>query len=131
MPEAGDTGTAEYVFAVDIQLSPADPDVRLEPTSIETTLFKRADTPGTEGWLFFRDNLWRGDVNEPDHLRALAEETLDVPVRSIEFREFRTDEAYYEAFRTEIADNLELFNAENAADVVTKYLGSRIHVREL
>jgi hypothetical protein len=126
-PDAGD---AEYVFTVDLQLSPPDPDVRVEPASVETTLFKRADPPGEEGWLFFRDNLWRGEVNAPDHLRRLAEETLGVEVRSVEFRELRTDDEYYEALRAEIAEDLELFEADDAPEVVTKYLGSRVHVRE-
>jgi hypothetical protein len=131
MPDADPgAGDAEYVFKVDLQLSPSDPDVRVEPASVETTLFKRADPPGEEGWLFFRDNLWRGEVNAPDHLRRLAEETLGVEVRSIEFREFRTDDEYYQALRAEIADNLELFEADDTPEAITKYLGSRVHVRE-
>ena len=126
-PEAGD---ADYVFTVVLQLSPSDPDVRVEPASVETTLLKRAAPPGEDGWLFFRDNLWRGEVNDHDHLRRLAEETLGVEVRSVEFRELRTDGEYYEALRAEIADNLELFKADDTPEVVTKYLGSRVHVRE-
>ena len=129
-PEAAEAGSAEYVFAVELQLSPSDPDVWLEPASVETTLHKRAPTPGEEGWLFFRDNLWRGEVNDHDHLRELAEETLGVEVRSIEFRELRTDDDYYEALRVEIDENLELFKADDTPEVVTKYLGSRVHVRE-
>jgi hypothetical protein len=129
-PGAESGGTAEYVFAVEVHLSPSDPDVWLEPASVETTLHKRAPTPGEDGWLFFRDNLWRGDVNDHDHLRELAAETLGVEVRSIEFRELRTDEAYYDALRGAIAEHLELFQADDVPAVVTKYLGSRIHVRE-
>ena len=121
---------AEYVFSVRIDLSPADPELRLEPTTVETTLFKTAADPGETGWLFFRDNLWRGEVNDPDHLRGSAEEALDLDVRSIEFRELRTDEAYLAALQDAIADNLELFEADDTAEVVKKYLGSRVHVRE-
>lgn len=129
-PEAEEAGEAEYVFAVQLYLSPSDPDVWLEPASVETTLHKRAPAPGEEGWLFFRDNLWRGEVNDHDHLRQLAEETLGVEVRSIEFRELRTDADYYEALREKIDVNLELFKADDTPEVVTKYLGSRVHVRE-
>ena len=123
-------GHAEYVFTVTLRLSPSDPDVYVEPESVETRLFKRADPPGEDGWLFFRDNLWRGEVNDHDHMRRLAEETLGVEVRSVEFRELRTDDSYYEALRAEIAENLELFKADDTPEVVTKYLGSRVHVRD-
>lgn len=121
---------AEYVFAVELRLSPGAPDVRTEPASVETTLFKRAPSPGDGGWLFFRDTLWRGEVNDDEHMRSLAEETLGIEVRSVEFRELRTDEAYYERLKEEISENLELFNADDVPEVVNKYLGSRIHVRE-
>ena len=127
VPSGGD---AEYIFAVELELSPSDPDVYLEPSSLETTLHKRAAQPGEDDWLFFRDNLWRGEVNDEAHLRELAEETLGVGVRSIEFREFRTDDEYYAALRAEIDENLELFKADDTPEVVTKYLGSRVHVRE-
>lgn len=127
---ADDDLDAEYVFAVELRLSPDAPDVRTEPASVETTLFKRAPSPGDEGWLFFRDNLWRGEVNDDEHMRLLAEETLGIEVRSIEFRELRTDEAYYERLKEEISENLELFNADDVPEVVNKYLGSRVHVRE-
>ena len=125
-----DAGDAEYVFAVELELSPSDPDVYLEPSTLETTLHKRAAPPGEDDWLFFRDNLWRGEVNDEPHLRELAEETLGVEVRSIEFRELRTDDEYYEALRLAIDENLELFKADDTPEVVTKYLGSRVHVRE-
>ena len=124
------SGDAAYVFSVRVDLSPDDPALRLEPATVETTLFKEAAAPGTTGWLFFRDNLWRGEVNDPDHLRESAEEALDLDVRSIEFRELRTDETYLVALQDAIADDLELFKADDAAEVVRKYLGSRVHVRE-
>lgn len=123
-------GDAEYVFTVQLQLSPTDPDVRVEPASIETTLFKEAATPGEEGWRFFRDNLWRGEINNYDHLREMAESTLGIEVRSIEFRELRTDEVYYESLKREIADDLAAFKADDVAEVINKYLGSRVHVRD-
>jgi len=124
------SGDAAYVFSVRVDLSPDDPALRLEPATVETTLFKEAPAPGTTGWLFFRDNLWRGEVNDPDHLRESAEEALDLDVRSIEFRELRTDETYLVALQDAIADDLDLFKADDTAEVVRKYLGSRVHVRE-
>jgi hypothetical protein len=123
-------GDAEYVFSVRVGLSPADPELRLDPGTVETTLFKTAADPGETGWLFFRDNLWRGEVNDPDHLRESAEDALGLEVRSIEFRELRTEAAYLEALRAEIAEGLDLFNADDTAEVLRKYLGSRIHVTD-
>ena len=123
-------GDAEYVFSVRIDLSPADPELRLEPTTVETTLFKTAADPGETGWLFFRDNLWRGAVNDPEHLCESAEDALGQTVHEIEFRELRAEAAYVEALKTEIADSLELFNADDTAEVLKKYLGSRIHVTD-
>ena len=123
-------GDAEYVFSVRIDLSPADPELRLEPTTVETTLFKTAADPGETGWLFFRDNLWRGAVNDPEHLCESAEDALGQAVHEVEFRELRAEAAYVEALKTEIADSLELFNADDTAEVLKKYLGSRVHVTD-
>lgn len=127
---ADETGDAEYVFKVQLYLSPSDPDIRLEPAGVETTLFKAAAPPGEDGWLFFRDNLWRGEVNDHDHMRQLAEETLGIEVRSVEFRELRTDDTYYDALQSEIANDLDVFKANDVGEVLKKYLGSRIHVRQ-
>jgi len=124
------TGDAEYVFSVRLDLSPADPELRLDPATVETTLFRTAADPGETGWLFFRDNLWRGEVNDPDHLRESAEDALGLEVRSVEFRELRAEAAYVEALKTEIAESLDLFNADDTAEVLKKYLGSRIHVTD-
>ena len=124
------TGDAEYVFSVRVGLSPDDPELRLEPTTVETTLFRTAADPGETGWLFFRDNLWRGEVNDPDHLRESAEDALGLEVRSVEFRELRAEVAYVEALKAEIAESLDLFNADDTAEVLKKYLGSRIHVTD-
>ena len=124
------TGDAEYVFSVRLDLSPADPELRLEPATVETTLFRTAAAPGETGWLFFRDNLWRGEVNDHDHLRESAEDALGQTVQGIEFRELRAEAAYIEALKTEIAENLDLFNADDAAEVLKKYLGSRVHVTD-
>lgn len=123
-----DTGNAEYVFTVRLRLSPSDSTVRVDPATVETTLFKRAASPGTEGWLFFRDNLWRGEVNDHDHMCNLAAEMLGVDIESVEFRELRTDKAYYESLQDAIADDLELFNADDVPEVLTKYVGSSINV---
>ena len=123
-------GDAEYVFRVVLQLSPREPDVRVEPESVEVTMVERAAPPGEEGWLFFRDNLWRGEINDDDHMRRHAEEAVGTEVHSIEFRELRTDDTYFEALKVEIEENLELFRADDVAEVITKYLGSRVHVRE-
>ena len=124
------TGDAEYVFIARVRLSPDPPDVRIEPAVIETTLFKRAPPPGDAGWLFFRDHLWRGQVNDETHVRSLAEAWLDTEIEEISFRELRTDDVYLDALKAEIGANLALFRADNVADVLKKYLGSSIHVRK-
>ena len=121
---------AEYVFRVRFELDPVDPAVSVEPGTFETVLRKRAATPGEEGWLFFRDNLWRGEANDEAHLRDLTTEALGVEVVSVDFRELRTDEAYLGALRETIADDLDAFRADGVEEVLHKYLGSSIRVSE-
>ncbi len=125
---ATDEGSARYVFRVDFRLEPGPPAVSVEPAAFETVLSREADPPGTDGWLFFRDNLWRGAVNDEAHLRELAEEALDIPVTDVSFRELQTDEAYLDALKAEIADDLTPFNADSVTEVLSKYLGSSIRV---
>lgn len=115
---------AAYVFRVRFRLDPET--VRLDPQEFETVVRRPAPTPGDDGWLFFRDTLWRGEANDERHLRALASDWLDVPVTSATFSEFETDEAYLDALRAAIADDLAAFNAENVTEVLHKYFGSSI-----
>ncbi|MEY7848716.1 LWR-salt protein [Natrarchaeobius sp. A-rgal3] len=119
-----------YVFKARVRLEAAAEAVTLEPESAETTvtLSREAPEPGTEGWLFFRDTLWRGEVGEADYARTLAEEWLEVPVEAVSFRELQVDEAYFAALKAAIADDLEAFNAETVSAVLSKYLGSSIRV---
>ena len=77
--EAGD---ARYVFRVRFRLAPAPSDVDVDPDTFETLVSRRAAPPGEEGWLFFRDNLWRGAVGDEPYLRELTEEALGVPVET-------------------------------------------------
>lgn len=120
---------ARYVFRVRFRLSPDDPGVSLDPDIFETTLYREADEPGEDGWLFFRDNLWRGDVNDAEHVGRLAEETMDVPVESVTFRALDTDEEYFAALKSEIAQELDQFKADDVTEVVSKYLGSSVELR--
>ncbi|SEW14370.1 LWR-salt protein [Natrinema salifodinae] len=126
---------ARYVFRVRLRLEPDHEAVSLEASSAETTvtLFRDAPEPGTEGWLFFRNTLWRGDVSDRDHARRLAAEWLGVPedaVEAVDFRELQVDQAYFDALKAEIADDLAAFNAENVSEVLSKYLGSSIRVTD-
>ncbi|WP_435099449.1 LWR-salt protein [Halarchaeum sp. P4] len=118
-----------YVFAVRFRLEPAARDVSLEPNSFETRLYRDADEPGEEGWRFFRDNLWRGELADDAHFRDLTAEALDVTVLSVEYRSFEVDEEYRTAFREAIADDLEAFRADTVDEVVNKYLGSSLEVQ--
>ncbi|MFB6157569.1 MAG: LWR-salt protein [Haloferacaceae archaeon] len=118
---------AAYVFRVRFR---PDPDgVRVDPATFEATVERPADPPGTEGWLFFRDHLWRGEVADGRAMRAWATDRLRVPVESVAFAELRTDEVHLDALRAAIADDLRRFNAEDVDGALTKYLGSSIHVR--
>ena len=125
----GESGDAEYVFKARFRLDPTVAGLRTEPEEFETTLFRRADPPGSDGWLFFRDNLWRGELGDERYFRELTEEALGVTVLSVDFRELRTDEAYLDALETEIGTDLDRFNADGVPEVLSKYLGSSIHVR--
>jgi hypothetical protein len=120
---------ARYVFAVRFRLEPQVEGVSVEPAEFETRLSRAADPPGEAGWLFFRDNLWRGAVNDEEHFRRLTEEALGVDVRSVEYRAFETDEEYFEALKDAIRTDLETFNADSVSAVLTKYLGSSVEVR--
>lgn len=126
---------AHYTFRVRVRIEPAHEAVSLDPSSAETTvtLFLTAPEPGTDGWLFFRNTLWRGEVGDDDHARHLAAEWLGVPertVRAVEFQELQTDQEYFDALKAEIAADLEPFKADSVSEAITKYLGSSIHVTE-
>jgi hypothetical protein len=123
------SGEAAYVFRVTFRLEPAA-GVHVAPERFETTLERRADPPGTEGWLFFRDNLWHGETNAEAHLCELASEALGVEVVAVDFRELRTDETYLASLREAIEADLSPFRADHVDEVLHKYLGSSIHVRE-
>ncbi|ELZ33359.1 hypothetical protein C474_04745 [Halogeometricum pallidum JCM 14848] len=120
---------AAYVFRVRFRLD-AEAGVRTDPRTFETVVEVAADDPGEGDWLFFRDALWRGEVNDGHHARELAEGWLSVPVDSVSFRELRADEAYMEALRAEIAADPTPFNADSARETLHKYLGSSIRVEE-
>ncbi|WP_226480552.1 LWR-salt protein [Natrinema amylolyticum] len=124
---------ASYVFRVRFRIEPAREFVSLEPNSAETTvtLSRAAPEPGTEGWLFFRNTLWRGEVADREYGRRLAAEWLGVPertVESVDFRELQTDEEYFDALQSAIAADLEAFKADDVSDALSKYLGSSVRV---
>jgi hypothetical protein len=130
MRDADEEASAEYRFGVRFRVESSDPAVSLRPNRFETTLSRAAATPGEDGWLFFRDNLWRGEANDERHLRELTEESLGLPVESVEFRELRTDPAYLESLKEATAADLSLFRSDSVDEALKKYLGSSIHVRE-
>ncbi|WP_050032516.1 LWR-salt protein [Halorubrum halophilum] len=118
---------AAYVFAVAFRL---DPDgAAVDPDRFETTMEVPASEPDTEGWLFFRNRLWRGEIGDEPSFRTLAGDRLGVEVVTADFRELRTDREYLDALKSEIAADLGRFNADSVDEVLHKYLGSSIHVR--
>lgn len=126
--EANDTGSAQYVFRATVRLDPGPPELQAEPDTFETVLYRDAAPPGEDGWLFFRDNCWRGELNDPEYFRRETEDALGVAVDSVTFSELRTDEAYLAALKAEIADDLAVFNADSVSEVLSNYLGSSIRV---
>lgn len=125
---------AAYVFRVELRFDP--PDAAVDPERFEVTMEVPASEPGTDGWLFFRDRLWRGEVGDGPSFRRLAASQLGVAdaagvaVAAADFRELRTDEAYLDALTDAIAADLDRFNADSVDEVLHKYLGSAVHVRE-
>lgn len=120
---------AAYVFAVRFRLEP-DYEVGVNPQRFETRMQRAANAPGEQGWLFFRDTLWRGDVGDSDHFRDRTEDALGVPVESVEYRAFETDTEYYDALREEIGAHLDLFEADSTSEVLNKYFGSSVEVQD-
>ncbi|WP_458185667.1 LWR-salt protein [Haladaptatus sp. NG-WS-4] len=119
---------ARYVFAVRFRVEPAASGLTLEPQEFETRLSRRADPPGEDGWLFFRDNLWRGNIGDDRYFRKLTSEALGVQVTSVEYRALETDEEYYETLQDRIHEDLEDFKADSVSEVISKYLGSSVEV---
>jgi len=102
--------------------------MRAEPEEFETTLVREADPPGEEGWLFFRDRLWRGEVGDERHMREFVEERLGVRVEGVEFRRFELTSEELAALEAEIERDLDPFRAEDATEVLHKYFGSSLEV---
>lgn len=119
--------TPAYVFRVRFRL---DADVPVEPREFETVVRYPATDPGEEGWLTFQQWLWRGEVNDEPHLRDEVESMLGVPVVSVSFSEFETDESALADLREAIAEDLGRFNADSTREVLHKYFGSSIRVVE-
>lgn len=120
---------ARYAFRVRARFAPPA-GVAVEPTTVDLRFYRRAAEPGAEGWLFFRDNLWRGEVANEEHFRELAADALGTPVDSVSFAALETDQEYLEALREAIAADLETFRADSVDAALTKYLGSSIEVRD-
>jgi hypothetical protein len=118
---------AAYVFRVTFELAPDRASV--SPDRFETVVEVPAPEPGTEGWLLFRDRLWRGAVGDDSSIRAFLGDRLGVTVLEAAFRELRTDQAYLDALETAIAADLSRFEADGVDEVLHKYLGSSVHVR--
>ncbi len=121
-------GTARYVFRVGFRVEPSRPELSVDPAEHETTLSWVADPPGEPGWMFFRDNLWRGAVGDETYVREIVEDALGVSVVSVTFSELRTDRLYLDALRDAIGSQLGEFRADTVDEALKKYLGSSIRV---
>ena len=116
-----------YVFRVRFRVTAAG-DATVDPDAFETTFRNAAPAPGTDGWLFFREYLWRGNVTDHEHARRFVDDRVDVAVEHVEFRSLRADREYVDALRDAVADDLDAFKAESVDAALSKYLGSRIDV---
>ncbi|WIV67599.1 LWR-salt protein [Natrialbaceae archaeon AArc-T1-2] len=119
---------ARYVFRIECRLEPTVDEVSVVPDRFQTTMYRTAAPPGEDGWLFFRNTLWRGELEDPDHFRRVAEDVLGVSVTSVSFSELQTGEKYLAELETAIGDSLETFNADTVEEALTKYLGSSVRV---
>ncbi|MFB6121838.1 MAG: LWR-salt protein [Haloferacaceae archaeon] len=117
---------AAYVFRVRFRLDPQG--VRVDPAAFETVLRKPAPDPGEDGWTFFRDALWRGEVADEAHLRERFADVLGVAVTDVTFSELEADQEYLDALDDAIEADLDAFNANGVREARHKYLGSSIRV---
>ena len=120
---------ARYVFRVTVRLD-TEPGFEAEPDIFETVLYRAAEPPGEDGWLFFQRALWRGEVGDTAHARRLAEDALGVPVDSVSFSELQTSEAYLAELKAAIGDDLDRFNADSVSEALKQHLGSSIRVED-
>jgi len=120
---------ARYAFRVRVRFAPPT-GVSVEPATVEVRFYRRAADPGEEGWLFFRDNLWRGEVADEAHFSELVADALGTEVDSVSFGALETDPEYLEALKEAIAADLDAFRADSVDEALTKYLGSSIEGRD-
>ncbi|MFB6137163.1 MAG: LWR-salt protein [Halobacteriaceae archaeon] len=125
--DPGETG-ARYRFAVTFRV--ASTGVSLDPDTFSATMTRPAAEPGTGDWLFFRDNLWRGELADPAHARRLASDALGEPVLDVEYRAFECSPAHREALESAVAEALGEFRADSVEAALSKYFGSTIEVVE-
>ncbi|USZ70656.1 LWR-salt protein [Natronosalvus halobius] len=119
---------AHYAFLVEARLTPVDPGLTIDSPVVERRCLLAAPEPGDQGWRLFRDLLWRGELGDERHARALIAEKLGQPVEAVEFRAFYADEPYLEALKSAIGDDLESFKADDVTEVLSKYFGSSLEV---
>ncbi|MFC7195946.1 LWR-salt protein [Halosimplex aquaticum] len=124
---AATDANAAYVFRVTVRLEPGARGVG-DAGHLRDDGVPRGGSPGEPGWLYFRDNLWRGECGDESYMREVTEDALGTTVASVSFSELRTTQGYLDDLRETIADNLDLFNASTVDEVLSKYLGSSIHV---
>ncbi|WP_332899861.1 LWR-salt protein [Haladaptatus sp. CMSO5] len=119
---------ARYVFEIRVRPESARDDLTLSPAEMSVKLYKDAAQPGEDGWLFFRDYLWRGNLNDATAFTRDLEDAFSLRVVGVEFKGLQTSTAYLDALKDEIHGHLDLFNADSVDEVVSKYLGSSIQV---
>jgi hypothetical protein len=119
---------AAYRFAVTVRL---DHDgLAVDPDTFETTVRKPAPEPGTEGWHFFRNAPWHGEISDPGPFEKRLEERLGVEIVECDFRAFECTPDERAALKSEIEAHIDDFGADTADGVVHDHFGSSLEVAE-
>ncbi len=119
---------AAYRFVVTFRL--AHDGLAVDPDTFETTVRKPAPEPGTEGWLFFRNTLWHGEISDPEPFETRLGERLGVEVLDADFRAFECAPEERAALAAAIESNADAFGADTAEGVVHDHFGSALEVAE-
>ena len=117
-----------YVFRVRFRLASSTVDV--DPETFETVVRYPAAAPGDDGWRFFEEWLWHGDLTDERRFRDVVEGWLGVTVVSVRFSELVVDGAYLDAWTDAVASEVDRYNAASVRAVRHNHLGSSIRVRE-
>ncbi|MCL9816637.1 LWR-salt protein [Natronocalculus amylovorans] len=115
-----------YIFRVEFRLSPAIGSV--EPHRFKTVYRHPLVAPPKDGWLFFRDWLWHGELTDRAQFRPIVSDALGVTVTNVQFSEVVISQPELECLDVAIENNLNKFGPDTSTAVRHAHLGSSIRV---